>query len=306
MRARKTQARANRRQRSNDCDRVGCRWAGVPSHGNGSFVGCVDSSRIEPMARICPRGATRKQPPSLSANIVRQNLSVLILAMAAVIFLSGSPGMSQSQPTQKKPTTVPLSDSDVRPFAGSISDYRQYPIDAQVQVGDWIYKINRASPMFADKHLRHSEFGPFGDSNTMVLAIEIIVRNIGKAPARLPSLKVITKELVGTNDGPQPQLLEYDQYSAGYIERHLTSSVVFNPSEQLMGVIAFECCINKGAQMAFLRISDGVRAGKSALISLSGPAPPPSHVVCESVGGGDPHFVTSPVCRTVLDSLAGR
>ena len=124
----------------------------------------------------------------------------------------------------------------------------------------------------------------------MELAIEIIVRNLGKAPARLPSLKVITKELVGTNDGPEPQWLEYDQYSAGHIERHLTSAVVFDPGEQLMGVIAFECCMHKGIQATFLRISDGTRAGRSALISLQAPQSSPSHLVCD------------PACRTVLDS----
>jgi hypothetical protein len=168
--------------------------------------------------------------------------------------------------TSAVPSPQLFADADVRPFTGKISDYPQYAIDAQVSIGNWIYKLNRMNKILASKHLRHSEFGPFGDSNTMVLAIEVIVRNAGTSPARLPPFKVITKELVGTNDGPQPQWLEYDQYSAGYIERHLDSSVAFNPGEQLMGVIAFECCVNKGTQAAFLHVSDG--SGKSAEISL--------------------------------------
>jgi tetratricopeptide (TPR) repeat protein len=237
----------------------------------------------------------RQSPARLPINAACQKRSVLIVALAGIIVLTGAAGVSQSQT---------FSDSDVRPFSGDISTYRQYAVDAQVTVGDWIYKLSRSAPILATKHLRHSEFGPFGDSNTMVLAIEIIVRNIGKSPARLPSLKVITKELVGTNDGPQPQWLEYDQYSAGYIERQLTSAVVFNPGEQLMGVIAFECCMNKGTQMAFLRVSDGVLTGNSALIPLSSPSPPPSVEPKPKLDCHDPGFTCGPPSQIPAAAVA--
>jgi len=82
--------------------------------------------------------------PFLTTVSMRQERSVLIAAAAVIIFLNGTPGMSQ------------VADPDVRPFAEKLSDYRQYPIDAPVQAGDWIYKINRAAPILADKHLRHS------------------------------------------------------------------------------------------------------------------------------------------------------
>ena len=245
---------------------------------------CPSGSKSEDGRQSCERCGNQKRVSATSASPI-QIRSILIVAIAGIIFLTGGPAVSQPQT---------FSASDVRPFAGNVSTYRQYAFDDQVTLGDWIYKINRAAPIVADKHIRHSEFGPFGDSNTMVIAIEIIVRNTGKAPARLPSLKVITRELVGTNDGPEPQWLEYDQYSAGYIDRQLTSAVVFDPGEQLMGVIAFECCMNKGTQMAFLRISDGILTGKSALISLSSPSPLPSVEPKPKLDCHDPGFTCGP------------
>lgn len=175
-------------------------------------------------------------------------------------------------------TTAALANaaSDVRPFAGNISAFKQVPMGKGVTVGNWVYAVSDIAPIMTNKHVRHSEFSPlgnFGDSNALVLGIRIAVRYTGQTPARFPSPKVITHELVGTNSGPQLQWLEYDQYSAGYIASHLTSAVVFDPGETLVGVVAFECCMNKGTQQKFLMVANGPRY--HYLVSLDQPAPSP-------------------------------
>jgi len=183
------------------------------------------------------------------------------------------------------------SDPDVRPFLGSVSDYPKHKLNDQVSVGPWIYKVTRMAPIESIKHVRHSEFGPFGDPQVMVLGIEIIVRNMDSVPNRLPPITLVTG---GTTNGA-PTTFEVSQFS-GYIERRLDSAVVFDAGEQLRGVVAFECCVFSGLKPgSYLHVSGG---GKSALISLdSQPLPPSAPAPCS-----DPAVLSKPPLPDLGDS----
>jgi len=156
----------------------------------------------------------------------------------------------------------------------------------------------------------HREFQPaigggfrLGDTQTEVFSIELVVRNDADASSKLPPFTMISDAVdlvIVQADGQEQRkhgLREFDQFSGGYIERHLDSSVVFQPGEQLRGVIAFACCLNPNIvrsimrsvspsptyygpevgfgwlkdpdSRTFLRVLGGYPSGESALISLS-------------------------------------
>ena len=255
-----------------------------------------------------------------------------ILAVLAVIgLLSRSPDKSKSNPAQNTaPASAPSDpheqhethldeplstpepepsapaqhgETDPHPFVGPLSLYRKYAVTDQVSFGQWSYKLIRQAVLFPTVHGPHREFKPeiggglrLGDSNTEVRVIELAARNDADVSNTFPEITMISD-----SDSRAGELLEFHQFSAGYIDRHLDSSVVFGPGEQLRGVIAFECCLNPTADsQVFLRVPG--QSGKSALISLSTPPPPPSHQVCTHIDATSPYSIGATTCRTVLDS----
>jgi hypothetical protein len=211
---------------------------------------------------------------------------------------------------QEATSPSPYSDSRVRPFTGNLSEYPQYAVTDQVSVGHWSYKLIRPAVLIPTVYGPHREFQPgigggfrLGDTQTEVFSIELVVRNDAGASSRLPPFTMISDAVdlvIVQADGQEQRkhgLREFDQFSGGYIERHLDSSVVFQPGEQLRGVIAFECCLNPNIvrsimrsvspsptyygpevgfgwlkdpdSRTFLRVFGGYPSGESALISLS-------------------------------------
>ena len=212
--------------------------------------------------------------------------------------------------SQEATSPSPYSDSRVRPFTGNLSDYPQYAVTDQVSVGHWSYKLVRPAVLIPTVYGPHREFQPeigggfrLGDTQTEVFSIELVVRNDADASSKLPPFTMISDAVnlvIVQADGQEQRehgLREFDQFSGGYIERHLDSSVVFQPGEQLRGVIAFACCLNPnivrsimrsvspsptyyGPEVGlgwlkdpdlrtFLRVFGGYPSGESALISLS-------------------------------------
>jgi hypothetical protein len=162
---------------------------------------------------------------------------------------------------------------DMRPFVGSLSGYPRYQQTDIVAVGHWRYGVIRMGQMMAQRHVRHSEYGPLGsqEDTSLVLGIELAVRNDSDAPSHIPSIQLINGETMGTDKGPVQQLIEFDQYD-GYIQKALDSSVTVDPGEELHGVIAFDCCQHGLSPDAVLRVSSGVRSGKYAYIMIGRPS----------------------------------
>lgn len=187
--------------------------------------------------------------------------------------------LQKSTGESAEPAPAPQGATDIHPFLGALSNYTKYALTDEVSIGQWSYKLIRSAVLHPTVYRPHREFQPEiggvrrGDTIVAVLAIELLVRNDADVSNRFPALTMIS------NSASHPdELLEFDQFS-GYIDRHLDSSVVFAPGEQLRGVIAFQCCLSRTAdsQVLFLRVSGGDQSGKSALISLYSPPPPSSH-----------------------------
>jgi|ERR1700691_6224871 len=253
-------------------------------------------------------GRPRRRQGANPAIIVVGLLAIVIGASPNFCGASHTPNTAthpSSTSELKRSSQAPDGHTDVRPFVGALSDYPRYPVTAEVSIGQWSYKLIRQAALFPTVYRPHREFQPeiggglrLGDTKTAVRVIELLVRNDADASNTFPVLTMISD-----SDSRAGELLEFAQFSAGYIDRHLDSSVVFGPGEQLRGVIAFECCLNPTADsQVFLRVPGGYQSGKSALISLSSPPAPPSHQVCTHIDSTSPYSVGGTTCKTVLDS----
>jgi hypothetical protein len=133
--------------------------------------------------------------------------------------------------------------SSGREFTENIATFRISKPTEEVSAAGWTLKLIRAAVVFPTVYGNNREFQPeigpgirLGDTNTKVLAIELLIRNGESQERRVPTLTLIS------NSGADA-LMEYGQFTAGPIERRVRSTLVLRGEEQVRGVVAFECCL---------------------------------------------------------------
>lgn len=142
--------------------------------------------------------------------------------------------------------------------AALLSRFPKYRIADSVVIGSLGYRVIRYVPIGAIARQRHAEFHPSHDPTVIVIGVDVIVRNMSKAKKKLPPTTLVS---IQTMSG-KPAVFEVAQF-AGSVPRHLDSTVVLDPGEELRGVMIF----NVMPPDSYLRVSDG---DTSALIRLRG------------------------------------